>query len=62
MEKLYYIAATKINARIAETVVHGYPIQLNGYLYEKVSSAPRGKRILRRLLNIDTQTRIIIYN
>jgi hypothetical protein len=62
MEKLYYVAATKINARIADTVVPGYPIHMDGYLYEKVRSAPRGRRILRRLLNTETQTRIVIYS
>lgn len=62
MEKLYYVTASKINARIADTVIPGYPINMDGYLYEKVRTPPRGRRIVRRLLNTETQTRIVIYS
>lgn len=62
MNKLFYVPATKINARIADTVVEGYPIMIEGYQYEKVSRAPRGRKILRRLLNMETQERIVIYS
>lgn len=62
MNKLFYVPATKINARIADTVVEGYPIKIDGYQYEKVSRAPRGRRILRKLLNVESQEQIVIYS
>lgn len=62
MNKLFYVPATKINARIADTVVEGYPIIIDGYQYEKVSRAPRGRRILRKLLNVESQEQIVIYS
>lgn len=62
MEKLFYVPATKINARIADTVVEGYPIMIDGYQYEKVNRAPRGRRILRKLVNEEKQERIVIYS
>ena len=62
MKKLYFILGSKINAATADTVIPGSHISLNGYVYQQVSRAPRGKRIERRLLNEDKQERITIYS
>lgn len=62
MTKLYFMLGSKINAMIAETVIPGSHIYLDGYIYEQLSRAPRGKRILRKLINEEKQERILIYN
>lgn len=62
MNKLMFVPATKINAVISETVIPGSHITINGYTYEQVSRAPRGRRITRKLINEDKQERIVIYS
>lgn len=61
MEELYYFPSIKMNAKISEIVSDGFPIEIEGYKYERLSRKPRGRSIGRRLLNESTQTRIIIY-
>lgn len=61
MNNEYYISTWRMNHRISETVVDGYPIKVEGIIYEKVSKAPAGRRVIRRLLNTNTNTRIKIY-
>lgn len=58
----YYIRATKINARVADIVADGAHIEIDGYRFEKLIKKPRGRLIERRLQNVDTQERILIYS
>ena len=61
MEKLFFVTSTKINARIAETVIDGNHITVEGLTYQMVSRRPQGRRVLRKLHNLDTNTQITIY-
>lgn len=61
MNKEYYIAKSRMNARIADTVIDGVHITIDGIIYERITKAPAGRRALRRLQNLDTSTRITIY-
>lgn len=61
MEKLFFVTSTKINARIAETVIDGNHITVEGLTYQMVSRRPQGRRVLRKLQNLDTNTQITIY-
>jgi hypothetical protein len=62
MNENYYIRATKINARVADLVLEGNHITIDGYTFEKLDRKPRGRVIERRLLNTETQERILIYS
>jgi|TARA_R100000027_G_scaffold47677_1_gene36485 hypothetical protein len=62
MEKLYYIPQWRMNARIAETVIEGDPITVEGTNYERVSRAPIGRSVVRRLRAMDESKRIVLYN
>lgn len=61
MNKLFFVPSTKINARIAETVITGQHITIAGLTYQMVSKRPQGRRVLRKLQNLDTNTQITIY-
>jgi|TARA_R110001592_G_C13113550_1_gene745174 hypothetical protein len=61
MNELYYFPSIKMNAKISEIVEDGFPIEMEGYKYERLLRKPRGRSILRRLVNENTQTRLIIY-
>jgi len=61
MNKLFFVPSTKINARIAETVITGQHITIEGLTYQMVSKRPQGRRVLRKLQNLDTNTQITIY-
>ena len=61
MNKLFFVPSTKINARIADTVVTGQHIAIDGLTYQMVSRRPQGRRVLRKLKNLDTNTQITIY-
>jgi len=61
MTKLYFIPATKINARISETVLPGYHIMVDGLTFEQTSKRPFGKTLKRSLVNEAKQERILIY-
>jgi len=61
MEKLFFVTSTKINARIAETVIDGRHITVEGLTYQMVSRRPQGRRVLRKLQNLNTNTQITIY-
>lgn len=61
MTKEYYIAKSRMNARIADTVLDGVHINIDGIMYERITKAPAGRRAVQRLLNEDTNTRITIY-
>ena len=62
MNKLFFVPSTKINARIAETVITGQHINIAGLTYQMVSKRPQGRRVLRKLQNLDTNTQITIYS
>jgi glycogen synthase len=61
MQKLYFIPSTKINARIADTVINGYHIKVDGITFEQTSRRPFGKTLRRALINEAKQERILIY-
>ena len=61
MNKDLYISPLRINARIADTVIDGQHIEIEGLVYERVSRAPAGRRPVQRLINESTKTRITIY-
>jgi len=61
MNELYYFPSIKMNAKISEIVEDGFPIEMDGYKYERLMRKPRGRSIQRRLLNEVNQTRLIIY-
>jgi hypothetical protein len=51
-----------MTAVISDTVIPGNHIKINGYTFEQVSRAPRGRRITRKLINEEKQERIVIYS
>lgn len=61
MQKLYFYPATKLNARISETVISGYHIVIDGITYEQTTKRPFGKSLKRSLVNEAKQERILIY-
>lgn len=62
MNKMFYVAADKITARISEDVLPGNHIRVNGLRFELVSKRPLGKTIYKKLRSIDEQTQLVIYN
>jgi len=62
MNREYYISSWRMNHRISESHIDGSHIVVDGIVYEQVSRAPIGRRVVRRLINEDTNTRISIYN
>lgn len=61
MTKLHYILQSKVNARIAETVMEGTHIRVEDYVYVQTSKRPFGKTLRRSLINEAKQERILIY-
>lgn len=62
MNESYFIRGTKINARVADLVIEGQHINIDGYRFEKLTKKPRGRVIERKLQNTETQERFIIYS
>lgn len=62
MSKLFYISPMRLNAAIAETVISGHHIKIGEYTYVRLTRAPRGKRIIRKLSNLENSERIVIYS
>ena len=62
MEKLYYIPSHRMNARISDTVLEGEEISIEGITYQRLSRAPIGRSIQRRLRKTNETQRIVIYN
>ena len=62
MNENYYIRATKVNARVPDLVIEGNHITIDGYNLEKLERKPRGRSIERKLQNVETQERILIYS
>ncbi len=61
MTKSYFIPYSKVNARIAETVLDGYHIKIDGITFEQTSKRPFGKSLQRSLINEEKQERFLIY-
>ena len=62
MEKLYYIPSHRINARISDTIIDGDDISIDGITFQRLSRAPIGRSIQRRLRKTDETQRIVIYS
>ena len=60
MTKSFYISPMRSNAMIEETMT-GNTIVIDGLTYAEVSRAPRGKRVLRKLMKEDGSEQIKIY-
>lgn len=60
MTKSYYISPMRANALIEETMT-GNTITIGDYTYAEVSRAPRGRRVLRKLIKEDGSEQIKIY-
>lgn len=64
MEKptqMFFVKATRINARIQELVIPGHHIIMEGYQYEQLSKRPVGRAKKRTLLNTESNTKLVIY-
>lgn len=61
MIKTFYISPMRTNAMIDETMT-GNTIVIEGKTYAEVSRAPRGKRVLRKLVKEDGSEQIKIYH
>ena len=61
MIKSYYISPLRANAMIEETMT-GNTIVIGDYTYAEVSRAPRGRRVLRKLVKEDGTEQIKIYS
>lgn len=49
-----------MNAKITDMIIDGFPINVEGYLYERVTKRPNGKRTYRKLINKDQTEKIIL--
>jgi len=61
MVKTFYISPMRSNAMIDE-IMTGSSIKVEGRTYHQLSRAPRGKRIMKRLINMDESEKIVIYS
>lgn len=57
----YYLPSLKINSKVSDTVIEGRHIEIDGITYQRLSRKPRGRSIQRRLLNMDSNLRLVIY-
>ena len=62
ISELYYIPSVKINAKVADLVIPGNHIRVDGYQYERLMRKPRGRSIKRNLRSMDENTYIKIYS
>ena len=61
MQEYYYILQSKINSKLADKVMPGESIRLNGYSYVRLNQKPRGRQIVHNLVGQDSNDRFIIY-
>lgn len=61
IEENYYLPSLKINSKVSDTVIEGRHIEIDGITYQRLSRKPRGRSIERKLLNMDSNLRLIIY-
>ena len=62
IEELYYIPSVKINAKVADLVMPGNHIKVDGYQYERLVRKPRGRSIKRTLRSMDENTYLKLYS
>ena len=62
INELYYIPSVKINAKVADLVIPGNHIRIDGYQFERVIRKPRGRSIKRTLRSMDEKTCIKLYS
>jgi hypothetical protein len=62
MEELFYIPSLRVNAKVADLVIEGNHIEIDGITYQRLSRKPRGRSIKRKLSSIKSNTRILIYS
>lgn len=62
MIKSFYVLATKLTSRISETVIPGYHITYDGYIFEAVSKRPIGKTIYKRFRSMDDKEQLILFS
>lgn len=62
MRELYYVPSLRVNSKIADLVIDGNHIAIDGITYQRLSRKPRGRALKRKLKNIETDTRILIYS
>jgi hypothetical protein len=61
MENQFYISKSRMSFKISESHIDGQHITVNGMVYERISKVPTGRRLLRKLVNKDTNVRVKIY-
>ena len=61
MREYYYILKSKLNFKLQETVLDGFPIKLNDYTYIRLSKKPRGRSIQQKLSGIESGDKFFIY-
>jgi chorismate-pyruvate lyase len=61
MKKSYYIHSGKISSRIADSVIPGNHITVEGITYQKLTKRPLGRSAVRNLVNIDSTEKLILF-
>jgi len=61
LEEYYYVSSLKINSKISDTVIEGKHIEIDGITFQRLSRKPRGRSIERKLLNTNSNLRLVIY-
>ena len=62
MEELFYVPSLKVNSKIADLVIEGNHIEINGIIFQRLSRKPRGRSLKRKLQSLNSNTRILIYS
>jgi len=62
MVKSMYVPSLKITYKIAEDIVYGNHIVVDGVRFELINKRPIGRRVLRSLVNESKGERIVIYS
>ena len=62
MEELYYMPSLKVNSKVADIVVEGNHIEIDGIYYKRLSRKPRGRSLKAKLQSIKNMTTIVLYN
>ena len=60
MTKYYYFPKARMTSRIADMIIDGFHISLDGYIYELITKRPNGRRTLRNLINMDATEKFVI--
>lgn len=58
--KNYYFPSSRLTYKLSELVLDGQDIKIEGYTYSKLSKRPNGRGVARRLLNPETEEKIVI--